>query len=455
MLDRPPSPLRQLTQLALPIVAVNLGQMLMSVVDTLMVGRISAEAIAAVALGTLFFFAAAISGEGILLALDPLISQAVGAGDGVGQARGLQRGIVLAVLLTVPAALFLLVSPPLMVALRQPEGVVPLARAYVWILIPGVLPFYLFIALRQTLQAMGRVRPVLLTMLAANLLNVALNYLLIFGKLGLPALGVAGSAWATTLSRWFMVGVLAWVAWPLLKPLVQPWQPESRDPAPLRRMAWLGLPIAGQRMLEYLTFGLTALAMGWIGTSALAGHQIALNLAAVSYMIPLGIGGAGAVLVGRAVGAGSPAQARRFALLAMVLGGGVMVVGGAAFIALPGALARLYTSDPRAMAVATTLLPLAGAFAVFDGLQAVGLGVLRGLADTRVPMLINLLGYWAIGLPAGIILAFPLGMGAAGLWWGLVIGLGVVALLLIYRIRVRFARDMRRVEVEGVGVRER
>jgi MATE family multidrug resistance protein len=449
MLDRPPSPLRQLTQLALPIVAVNLGQMLMSVVDTLMVGRISAEAIAAVALGTLFFFAAAISGEGILLALDPLISQAVGAGDGVGQARGLQRGIVLTVLLTVPAALFLLVSPPLMVALRQPEGVVPLARAYVWILIPGVLPFYLFIALRQTLQAMGRVRPVLLTMLAANLLNAGLNYLLIFGKLGLPALGVAGSAWATTLSRWFMVGVLAWVAWPLLKPLVQPWQPESRDPGPLRRMVWLGLPIAGQRMLEYLTFGLTALAMGWIGTSALAGHQIALNLAAVSYMIPLGIGGAGAVLVGRAVGAGAPAQARRFAVRAMVLGGAVMVVGGAAFVALPGALARLYTSDPRAMAVATTLLPLAGAFAVFDGLQAVGLGVLRGLADTRVPMLINLFGYWAIGLPAGIILAFPLGMGAAGLWWGLVIGLGVVALMLIHRIRVRFARDMQRVLVEA------
>jgi len=443
-----PQHLRQLTRLALPIVAVNLGQMMMSVVDTVMVGRVSAEAIAGVALGTLFFFAAAISGEGILLALDPVISQAVGAQDKVGQARGLQRGILLALLLTIPSALFLAVCPWLMSVLRQPDGVVPLAATYARIMIPGVLPFYLFIGLRQTLQALGKVRPIMLTMLAANLVNVALNYVLIFGKLGFPVLGVAGSAWATVVSRWLMVVLLAAVAWPLLRPLVRPWHPEARAAAPLGRMVWLGLPIAGQRMLEYLTFGLTALAMGWIGTAAMAGHQIALNMAAVSYMVPLGIGGAGSVLVGRAVGAGQPDEARHFARLAMLLGGGVMLVGGALFVALPTFLARLYTSDPGAMAVAATLLPLAGAFAVFDGLQAVGLGVLRGLADTRIPMLMNLVGYWAIGLPAGILLAFPLRLGAAGLWWGLVIGLAAVALMLVYRIRVRFAREMPRVAIE-------
>lgn len=447
----PPSAFRQLLRLALPIVAVNLGQMMMSVVDTVMVGRVSADAIAAVALGTLFFFAAAISGEGILLALDPFISQAIGAGDGPGQARGLQRGLLLSLLLTLPAGLLLAVSPGLMELLGQPDGVVPLAAAYVRIMIPGVLPFFAFIAFRQVLQAMGRVRPVFLTMLGANLVNIGLNYVLIFGKLGAPAMGVAGSAWATVLSRWLMVLVLAWSAWPLLRPLLRPWHPEARAGAPLTRMVRLGLPIAGQRMLEYLAFGGTALAMGWIGTTAMAGHQIALNLAAVSYMIPLGVGGAGAVLVGRAVGADRPDLARQHARLAMVLGGAVMLVGGALFVAVPGWLARLYTSDPGAQAVAATLLPLAGAFGVFDGLQVVGLGVLRGLADTRVPMLINLVGYWAIGLPAGLLLAFPLGMGATGLWWGLVIGLATVALLLVYRIRVRFARDIRRVVVEGDG----
>ena len=444
-----PTHLRRLIHLALPIVAVNLGQMSLNVVDTIMVGRVSAEAIAAVALGTLFFFAAAIAGEGILLALDPLISQAVGANDRTAMARGVQRGIVLAVGLTVPAGAFLLLSRPVMTALGQPADVVPLAASYAELMVLGMLPFYLFIGQRQVLQAMGKVRPVLLTMVCGNLLNIGLNWVLIFGKLGAPALGVAGAAWATSLTRWFLCVVLAVVAWPVLRPLLRPWHRESLAPAPLRRMVWLGLPIAGQRMLEYLTFGLTALAMGWIGTTAMAGHQIALNLAAISYMIPLGVGAAGAVLVGRAVGAGEPEEARRFAVRALALGGGVMLIGGAIFVGMPGLLARLYTSDPGARAVATLLLPLAGAFAVFDGLQAVGLGVLRGLADTRIPMLINLLGYWGIGLPAGFILAFPLGRGPAGLWWGLVIGLGVVALLLVARIRVRFAGEMHRVEVEG------
>lgn len=449
MSPAPAASLRELTRLALPIVAVNLGQMMMSVVDTIMVGRVSAPAIAAVAIGTLFFFAAAISGEGILLALDPVISQAVGARDETAQARGIQRGIVLSLLLAIPSALFLWLSPPLMVALQQPGDVIPLARSYVWILIPGIVPFYLFIAFRQSLHAMGRVRPVLLTMLAANAVNILLNWVLIFGNLGVPAMGVAGSAWATTISRWLMLGTLVAIAWPLLRPLLRPWRPESRAAAPLVRMVRLGAPIAGQRMLEYMTFGITALAMGWIGTAALAGHQIALNMAAVSYMVPVGIGGAGSVLVGHAVGRGAPEAARKYARLSLLLGAGVMLLGGALFIGVPSLLARLYTSDPGAMAVAVMLLPLAGLFAVFDGVQAVGLGVLRGLGDTKVPMIINLVGYWGIGLPAGFVLAFPLGLGATGLWWGLVIGLSAVAILLVYRIRVRFAQDMPRVEVDG------
>jgi MATE family multidrug resistance protein len=444
----PARPLRDLTRLAIPIVAVNLGQMMMSVVDTLMVGRLSAAAIAAVALGSLLFFAAAISGEGILLVLDPVISQAVGAQDGTGQARGVQRGVVLAVAMTLPAGLFLAFCHPLMTLLRQPTDVVPLAASYVWILIPGILPFFLFTGQRQTLQALGKVRPILLAMLLANLANAFLNWVLIFGNLGAPALGVAGSAWATSASRWIMCLSLAAIAWPIFRPLLQPWDRASLEMAPLARMVRLGLPIGGQRLLEYMTFGITALAMGWLGTTALAGHQIALNLAALSYMVPLGIGAAGAVMVGRAVGAGLPELARQHARLAMVLGGGVMLVGAAFFVGTPAFLARLYTSDPAAMAMAAMLLPLAGAFAVFDGLQVVGLGVLRGLGDTHVPMLINLLGFWVIGLPAGFALAFGADMGAAGLWWGLVVGLAVVALLLVARIRYRFARNLRRVVVD-------
>src|SRR5262245_15742470 len=225
--------LRAMVRLALPDVVIQVGMMAMGVVDTLMVGRLSARALAAVALGNLYFFLIAVFGMGTLMVLDPVVAQAVGARDHEGAARGVQRGILLAGLLALPAAVLLLLAEPFMLRAGQPAEVVPFAADYAERLAPGVFPFFLFVVLRQTLQSMRVTRPIVLAIVLANLANAALNWMLIFGHLGAPALGVAGSAWATTISRWLLAGLLFAWAWRALAPLV----------FPVRREVWQAMPL--------------------------------------------------------------------------------------------------------------------------------------------------------------------------------------------------------------------
>jgi MATE family multidrug resistance protein len=426
---------RVLLDLAVPVVVVQIGMMLMGVVDTLMVGRLSPEALAAVALGNLYGMAVMLLAQGILLAIDPLVAQAVGAGDHSAIARDVQRALVLAVALTLPVSVFLLFGGPALAALGQPPVVVPLADGYARLLIPGIFPFLAFGVGRQALQALGRLRPVVTTILVANVVNIGLNWALIFGRFGFPALGVAGSAIATSASRWLMVAVLAGLGWKDLRHYLHPWLPESLAPAALARMARLGLPIGLQFELEFSAFGGVALLAGGLGTIPMASHQIAINLASLTYMVPLGISAAAAVLVGRAVGRGNATEARRQAVTALLSGAGFMVGTALLFLAVPGALARFYSSDAGVVALAGALIPLAGVFQVFDGIQVTAIGVLRGVGDTRTPFLVTLMGYWAIGMPFGMLLGLRLGLGAAGLWWGLVAGLGAVAGILLFRVR--------------------
>jgi MATE family multidrug resistance protein len=243
--------LRDLIDLALPVVVVQLGLMMMGVVDTMMVGRVSAEALGAVALGNIFFFLVAVTGMGTLMALDPLVSQAVGAGDEEGVARAFQRGILLALGMSVPVMLGLgLVRPTLEILGQPPELIAPASR-YIYFIIPGLTPFYLFIVGRQTLQSMGRIAPVVIVTVIANIVNVALNWSLIFGHLGSPPLGVSGAALATTLSRWFLAAALLVAGWKALVPQLRPWRRASLELGPLGRMLRLGLPIGGQMFLEY------------------------------------------------------------------------------------------------------------------------------------------------------------------------------------------------------------
>jgi len=444
------SDLRAMLRLAFPVAAVQLGVMAMGVTDTIMVGHVSPAALAAAALGNLYFFVAGIFGQGTLMALDPVISQAVGARDEVAISRALQRGLVLALALTVFTCATFVPVKWVLLALRQPPEVVPDAASYVRIAIPGVFPFYAFIVFRQSLQAMGRVAPVLWTVLVANLLNAGLNWVFIYGNLGSPAMGVAGSSLATSVSRWVMALALLAIAGHRLAHYLTPWRPETVAIEPLRRMLRIGLPIGVQYLLEYGAFAAAALLMGVLGTTQMAAHQIAINLASFTFMVPLGVSTATAVLVGHAIGAGDEAQARRSAVAGIFIGATFMCASALTFLLFPGALARSYTSDAAVVLLAATLIPIAGVFQVFDGVQAVAAGVLRGIGDTHAPAIINVVGFWLIGLPVSWVLAFQLGGGAVGLWWGIVVGLAAVALILLGRVRVRLGRTLHRGIIDEV-----
>lgn len=440
-------------RLAVPCVAIQIGLILMGVVDSMMVGRLSAAALAAVALGHMYFFALSVLGMGVIMALDPVVSQAVGARDAPAISRAMQRGLILSVVLTVPLSLGLVPAASVFSAMRQPADVVPSASVYVRAVLPSIFPFFAFIVFRQTLQAMLRTGPILLVIVLTNIINVLLNWMLIFGHFGFPAMGVAGAGWATTLARWIMaVGLLA-AGWrelggPLLTRRREVWQA-----GPLWRMLRLGAPIGVQYFLEFGIFGLVAVMMGILGTIELAGHQVALNLSSLTFMVPLGVSVAGSVLVGQAVGRGDPPAARRSAWLAYAMGSGFMVLSAVTMLLVPRFLAGLYTNDEAVLMMAATLIPIAGLFQVFDGMQVVAGGVLRGLGDTRAPMIINMLGFWLLGFPVSWLLGFHTSLGPRGLWWGLVVGLGAVSLILLGRMRRRLSWSMSRVVIDEEATR--
>ena len=435
-------------RLATPVVIIQVGMMLMGVVDTILVGHISAVALAAVALGNLYFFGLGVFGMGTLMVLDPVVAQAVGARDDPAVARGIQRGVVVALLLATPATILLLLAEPFMLLARQPADVVPSAAAYAVRLAPGVVPFFLFVVLRQSLQSMHRTAPIMVTIIVGNLVNAALNWILIFGHFGAPALGVIGSAWATTISRWLLAVMLLALTWPQLRPYLRPIRPEVWRREPLTRMLRLGLPIGCQYTLEFGAFAFVALMMGWLGTLAMAGHQVAINLASLTFMVPLGVADAASILVGHAVGRGDVPGTRGAARAALLCGIGFMSCTAVIFLALPGPLARLYSTEAAVVAVAVSLIPLAGVFQVFDGIQVVAGGILRGLGETKVAMLVNLVGYWFFGLPVSYLLGFVFGLGPMGLWYGLVLGLAAVATVLMVRVRMALARERRRVLID-------
>jgi multidrug resistance protein, MATE family len=437
-----------MADLALPVVVVQVGLMAMGVADTIMVGHVSATALAAVALGNVYFFAVIVFGMGTLMALDPLVAQAVGAGDEPATARAVQRGLLLALVLAVPIMLALLPAIPVLTFLQQPPEVVPLAAGYARASVPGVLPFLGFVVLRQSLQAMGRLQPIVLTIIAANLVNVVLNWVLIFGHFGLPPGGAVGSAWASSLSRWFMALALLAVGWSVLRPLLHPIRPRAFDLRPLVRVLRLGAPIGAQQQLEFGAFGVIGLLMGLLGTREMAGHQIALNLASLTFMVPLGVSAAAAVLVGQAVGRGDDGAARRSAGAALICGTAFMTASALVFMSVPALLAGIYTSDPGVAAIAAVLIPIAAIFQLFDGWQVVSIGVLRGVGDTRTPMVVNVLGFWLLGIPISIWLGFRTDYGPEGLWLGLVAGLIVVSVILLARVRRRLHRSLRRVHVD-------
>jgi MATE family multidrug resistance protein len=437
------SELRPMLQLALPLIVAEVGWMSMGIVDTMMVGKLpnSAEAIGAASIGNALFLTVGLFGSGMLLGLDTVVSQSFGAREIDDCHQSLFSGVYLCLLLSPLLMGFIWINLPFLSSWGITPNVlrdaVPYLRALTW----GTLPLLLFFAQRRYLQGMGVVRPVTFALISANLINLAGNWMLIFGHLGAPRMGVAGSGWATCFSRTYLaVFLFGYIVWHDRRHRWGLWQTQLAPHfANLFRLARLGLPAATQLSLELGVFATATALIGRLGAVPLASHQIALNLAALTYMVPLGIGSAAAVRVGQALGRRDPRGASHAGWTALLLGAGFMSCTAVAFCTIPGPLVRIFTADAAVAAMGGTLLMIAGFFQLFDGIQAVITGALRGAGDTRTPMLSFLLGYWLIGLPVGYYLCFSKRWGAAGLWTGLCLALILIGifLLFVWRRKVR------------------
>ncbi len=440
--------------IAIPVVLAELGWMTMGVVDTVMVGPLGPQAISAAGVGNAMHIAFAIFGMAVMLGLDTLVSQAYGARNIHDCHRWFFDGLTLAGLLAVPIMALLVLVWFAIPAIGFHEAVRPLLESYFGVLMLST-PFLLAYAVcRRYLQGMHAVTPVMFALVTANVINAAGNWLLVYGHFGLPALGVRGSAWATVISRAYMLGALLLAVWwvdrrrtaemlsqgalALDTASVSLWHVDRTwNTARLRRLLALGLPAASQVGAEVGVFALATALSGTLDPISSASHQIALNLAGVAFMVPLGLGSAGAVRVGHAVGARDPARASAAGWTAILLATGFMIVAALTFVVVPTQLIGLFTTDPNVVSVGTSLLLLAAVFQLFDGIQGVITGTLRGIGDTRTPMMVNLCAHWLIGLPTGYLLCFVIGWGVYGLWVGLSLGLIVTGVILFYVWTVR------------------
>ena len=438
--------------LAGPIALASVGQATMGFVDTAVVGRLGALPLGAVGLGNALFYAAMAFGTGVMMGLDPLISQAFGANEPE-RARGLFRqGIWLALGVT------LMLAPLIgaMWVLLPRAGLSPAlstqTQRYLALRLPSLPAVFVFCAARAYLQAAGRTLALVVATVLANLLNLGADLLLVFGGAALPgwtgplralpALGAGGAAIATCLCSFLMAAVVAQAVGRV------PSQAAERrwrlDRSALLRAAWVGLPVGLQLGAEVGVFSLVGFLAARLGAASLAAHQVAVSYSSISFCLTLGIGGAASVRVGRAVGAGDVAGARRAGGCALLAGASLMVTSAVLFLAAPSSLARLMSADAGVVALTVPLFSVIAVFQVSDGLQGIGAGILRGAGDTRFPFLLNLVGHYGVGLPVGVALGVLGAWGVVGLWWGLCAGLTAVAACLVYRFLVLTSRPIAR-----------
>lgn len=434
---------RSMLRLAVPVVMAELGWFAMSIVDTVMVGPLGPAAIGAVGTGGILFMTLMVFGVGILLALDTFVAQSFGAGRVDECHRWLFAGLQLALVLSVFLMVVALAAVAWLPAFGfHPDLLVEL-EPYTGKLIWSVPPLLAYVVFRRYLQSMNLVRPVMVALVAANLMNVFVNWVLIYGNLGMPAMGVSGAAFATVASRVVLAvslfGVILYQERDTPSGLHDvPFQWEGERVWRLFRLGW---PAALQITLEVGVFAAASALAGRIGPLASAANQVVLNIAGFIYMIPFGLGTAAAVRVGQAVGRRDAVGVHRAGWAALGLASTVMAGSAVLFFVMPATLIRIYSSDPTVIEVGIVLLFICSVFQLFDGLQTVATGALRGLGDTRTAMVFNLIGHWLIGLPIGYWLCFTRGWGVAGLWTGLSVGLILIgaSLLLVWHLKSRAA----------------
>jgi multidrug resistance protein, MATE family len=423
-------------RLAIPLVLAELGWMTMAIVDTVMVGHLpnSAAAMGAVSLGSNLFIVLALFGGGILIGLDTLVSQAFGAGQREDCHRSLLNSIYLSIALTPILSATIWFIPSLLAGMHVDPDVLALTTPYIKALNVGLFPLLLYFAVRRCLQAMNMVTPVAFALVSANIINAVGNWILIYGKWGAPKMGAVGSGWSTAIARLYMAGVLVgYLLWYDRKHRTELLRtPVDIDLPRIRRLITLGLPAAMQIILESGVFALVTALIARLGAVPLASHQIALNTVAFTYMVPLGIASAAAVRVGQAIGRKDPSGAADAGGTAIFLGAAFMTGAGAGLLIFPRWIARMYTPDETVIHSTILLLAAGAAFQLFDGIQTVATGALRGAGDTRTPMFCHFTAYWIIGLPLGAWLCFRRGWGALGLWAGLSSALILIGIVLLF-----------------------
>ena len=435
--------IRPVLTLAIPLILAEVGWMSMGIVDTIMVGHMAnpALAISSAALGQVLYNTIAFGIAGILLGLDTHLSQSHGAGRFDEANRWLLHGLILAAGLALTLILIIVCAPYLMLRLPIDRAVLSGSVAFLRALNCGTPALFLYFTLRRYLQAFNHVRPIAFALVTANLINVVGNWLLIyghsFGPIKIPALGVTGAGLSTAISRCYLALFMVIALWRIerrhhygLRSMARHFEPNR-----LRRLALLGAPAGGQIFVEISIFGMVTFLIGVMGRLPLAGHEIALNCASLTFMVPFAISAAAAVRVGQAIGRKSPTDAASAGWAAILLGAGAMAIFSAVLLLFPHAIAASFTEDDAVIAATIPLLFVAAIFQFFDGLQITATGALRGAGNTHAGLIVQIVGYWIIGLPIGYLFGFRLHYQAVGLWLGLCAGLIVagITLTLIWR----------------------
>ena len=421
--------------LAYPVVLSQLGHVLVGTADSLMVGRVGTEELAAVSVANAVFSVTMMFGIGISFGLTPLVAQSDGEGSHQAAMRFMKHSFVVNVFFGLLLFSILLFGGFILDVLEQPQEVVVLAKPYLAIIGFSLLPFMVFQTFKQFAEGLSFTKQAMYITLSANVINVILNYVLIFGKLGFEPMGLVGAGWATLISRILMAIAMVLFAryykkfavyWQYFKVTV--WSRLS-----FKQLLNLGVPTGFQYIFEVGAFASAAIMIGWMGAVPLASHQVAMNLASISYMMATGISAAATVRVGNQLGQRDISTMRIAAFTCFLMAIIFMSITGLIFRGLNDYLPMLYTSDQEVIKIASSLLIIAALFQLSDGVQVVGLGALRGMGDVKLPTAVTFMAYWVIGLPSGYLLAFPLGFGEEGVWYGLLIGLSVTAIILFMR----------------------
>jgi MATE family multidrug resistance protein len=412
-----------------------LGQVMTGVADSVMIGWTGAVPLAASSLANIFFTIPLFFGVGVSYSITPLVAQAHGANEPFKIIDILKNGSLINLITGFILTALIFSVQPFMHSMGQPEEVVTLSIPYLSIVAISIIPTMIFQTYRQFAEGLSSTRVAMIIVIGSNLLNIALNYVLIFGKFGFPELGLNGAGWATLISRCVMG--LSMMLYVYYGKKFQAYNLGFRFGTYSRplisKMLHIGIPAGSQFIFEAGAFGFSAIMMGWLGTTALAAHQIAINLATISYMTTSGMGAAATIRVGNFLGLRDKENMRSSAFTMIVMATAIMAAWALLFIFGRFFLPSLYIEDMEVIQLTSSLLIIAAFFQLSDGIQVVTAGALRGLQDVKIPSLLIFVAYWVIALPLGYALAFPLGMQANGIWIGLFIGLTLTAGAMVVR----------------------